>query len=161
MLIYNLNNFISLYFQLDKYSYVISILDYLMNKNEQINIAKLIYQRTTAAKSEKRRHFRLSLHLPMEYSLPESCHLRLACTVDISENGLLMNTPEKLDIGQNLKLKFYYDSVSGLEFVQALGEVIRADRLSNSGQDYWYAVRFVDLPSDLVKKLRKFLKSLY
>ncbi len=131
-----------------------------MNKRVQINIAKLIYQKTTAAKSE-RRHFRLSLRLPMEYSLPESSRLRLAHMVDICEGGILMYTSEKLEIGQNLRVKFYYDSVSGLECVQALGEVIRADRLDNSGQDYWYAVRFVDLPSDLLKKLRKFLNSLY
>ena len=144
-----------------RYWYVISIPDYLMNKNAQITIAKLIYQRTIAAKSEKRRHFRLSLRLPMEYSFPESSRNRLAYTGDICESGLLMNTSEKLDIGQNLSLRFYYDSISGLECVQALGEVIRADRVDNSGQDYCYAVRFVDLPSDLLKKLRKFLKSLY
>ncbi len=132
-----------------------------MNENVKINIAKLVYQRTIAAKSEKRRDFRLSLHLPIEYSFPKSSRLRLAYTIDISENGLLMNTSEKFDIGQNIKLKFYYDSASGLECVQALGEVIRAERLSNSGQDYWYAVRFVDLSSDILRKFRKFLKSLY
>jgi c-di-GMP-binding flagellar brake protein YcgR len=132
-----------------------------MIKNEQINIAKLIYQPTTAPKSEKRRHFRLSLRLPMEYSFPESSRHRLAYTADICEGGLSMHTPEKLEIGQDLNVKFYYDSVSGLDWVQGFGEVIRADRLGNSGEEYWYAVRFVDLSSDILKKLREFLKSLY
>jgi hypothetical protein len=132
-----------------------------MTKNEQINIAKLIYQATNAAKSEKSRDFRLSLRLPMEYSLPESSRHRLARMVDICEGGLLMYTPEKLEIAQNLRVKFYYDSVSGLDCVQASGEVIRADGLGNSRKEYWYAVRFVDPSSDIPKKLREFLKSLY
>jgi hypothetical protein len=41
------------------------------------------------------------------------------------------------------------------------GEVIRVGRLGKSEKEYRYAVRFVDLSSDILKKLRKFLKSLY
>ena len=81
--------------------------------------------------------------------------------VDISEGGLLMNAPEKLDIGQNLSLKFFYDSAAGVDCIQAPGEVIRVDRLGNSGKEYSCAVRFSDLPPDFLEKLRKFLKGLY
>lgn len=132
-----------------------------MTIKEQINIAKLIYHPANEGKSEKRRHFRLSLRLPMEYSFPESFRPRLAYTADICEGGLLMHTPEKLEIGQDLRFKFYYGSVSGLDWVQGFGEVIRADRLGNFGEEYWCAVRFVDMSSDILKKLREFLKSLY
>jgi hypothetical protein len=148
-------------FQWDNCWYIISILDYLMTRNAPIGVARLIYQATTPVKSEKRRHFRLSLRLPMEYSFPESSHHCLACTVDICEGGLLMYAPEKLETGQVLRLKFYYDSASGLDWVQAYGEVIREGRFGNSGKEYWYAVKFVDLSSDILKKLREFLKSLY
>lgn len=125
-----------------------------------MNIAELIHQ-ATSAKSKKRRHIRLSLRLPMEYSFPESSRHRLAYTVDLCEGGLLMYTPEKLEIGQNLRVKFYYDSAAGLDCVQALGEVIRVDRLEKSGKGYRCAVRFVDLSSDILKKLRKIFKELY
>jgi c-di-GMP-binding flagellar brake protein YcgR len=148
------------YFQADKYWYIIRIIANPMNRNAQINIAQIIHQ-ATSAKSEKRRHFRLSLHLPMEYSFRESSRLRLAYTVDICEGGLLMYTPEKLEIGQNLRVKFYYDSAAGMDCIQALGEVIRVDRLGKSGKEYSCAVRFSDLPPDFLEKLRKFLKSLY
>ncbi len=131
-----------------------------MNRSPQINIAQVIRQ-TISAESEKRKHFRLSLRLPMEYSFPESSRLRLAYMVDICEGGLLMYTPENLDIGQNLSLKFYYDSVAGLDYIQAPGEVIRADRLGISGEEYRCAVRFSGLPPDFLKKLRQLLKSLY
>ncbi len=72
-----------------------------------------------------------------------------------------MYSSQKLEVGQNLNLKFYYDSAAGLDCVQALGEVIRVGRLGKSEKEYRYAVRFVDLSSDILKKLRKFLKSLY
>jgi len=132
----------------------------MMNKDVQESIARL-KDRVTSAKSEKREYFRLSLRLPMEYSFPDSSGHRLAYTVDISEGGLLMYGSQKLEVGQNLNLKFYYDSAAGLDCVQALGEVIRVDRLGKSEKEYRYAVRFVDLSSDILKKLRKFLKSLY
>jgi c-di-GMP-binding flagellar brake protein YcgR len=131
-----------------------------MNRSAQINMAQIIRQ-ATSAESEKRKHLRLSLRLPMEYSFPESSHLRLAYMVDICEGGLLMYAPENLDIGQNLSFKFYYDSAAGLDYIQTPGEVIRVDRLGISGKEYRCAVRFSDLPADFLKKLRKFLKSLY
>ena len=131
-----------------------------MNRNSQINIVQIINQ-ATSAKFEKRRHFRLSLHLPMEYSFPESSHFHLAYTVDICEGGLLMYTRQKLMIGQSLRAKFYYASAADLDCVQVLGEVIRVDRLGKSGKEFWCAVRFFDLSPDTLKKLGKFLKSLY
>jgi c-di-GMP-binding flagellar brake protein YcgR len=131
-----------------------------MNSNSQINIAQIIHQ-ATSAESEKRKHFRLSLRLPMEYSFPESSHLRLAYMVDICEVGLLMFTPENLDIGQNLIFKFYYDSGAGLDYIHAPGEIIRVDRSGILGKEYRCAVRFFDMPPDFLKKLQKFLKSLY
>jgi hypothetical protein len=72
-----------------------------------------------------------------------------------------MYTPEKLETGQDLRLKFYYYSASGLDWVQACGEVIRAGRIENSRKEYWCAVKFVDLSHDILEKLREFLKSLY
>ncbi len=120
-----------------------------------------IIQQATSAESEKRKHFRLSLRLPMEYSFPQSSHLRLAYMVDIGEGGLLMYTPENLDVGQNLSFTFYYDSAAGVDYIQTPGEVIRVDRSGISGREYRCAVRFSDLPADFLKKFRKFLNSLY
>jgi len=125
-----------------------------------MDMAQIIRQ-ATSAESEKRKHLRLSLRLPMEYSFPESSHLRLAYMVDICEGGLLMYTPENLGIGQNLSFKFYYDSAAGLDYIQTPGEVIRVDRSGISGKEYRCAIRFSDLPAEFLKKLRKFLTGLY
>jgi len=120
-----------------------------------------IIRQAISAESEKRKHLRLSLRLPMEYSFPESSRLRLAYMVDICEGGLLMYTPENLGIGQNLSFKFYYDSAAGLDYIQTPGEVIRVDRPGISGKEYRCAVRFSGLPADFLRKLRKFLTGLY
>jgi c-di-GMP-binding flagellar brake protein YcgR len=131
-----------------------------MNGNTQLNIARVIHQ-ATSAEREKRKHFRLSLRLPMEYSFPESSHLRFAYMDDICEGGLSMYAPENLDIGQNLSLKFYYDSAAGLDYIQAPGEVIRVDKSGISAKEHRCAVRFSGLPPVFLKKLQKLLKSLY
>ena len=80
---------------------------------------------------------------------------------DICEGGLLMYTPKKMGIGQNLRVKFYYDSAAGMDCIQALGEVIRVEKLGMSGKDYRCGVRFSNMHPDYLKKFRKFLKSLY
>ena len=120
-----------------------------------------IIPNSNSTKSEKRRYPRLSLHLPLEYSFPRSSRLRFAYMGDICEGGLLMHTSQKVDIGQNLRVKFYYDSPAGIDCIQALGKVIRVQKLGKLGKDYGCGVRFSDMPPDYLKKFRKFLKSLY
>ncbi len=131
-----------------------------MNGNGQINVVKII-QQAISAKSEKRRSFRLSLHLPIEISLSKSSGHRLAYMVDLCEDGLLLHTADKLEMGQTLKIQFYYDSAEGLDRIQAIGEVLRVDKLERNGKEYSCAVRFSDISSGVLRRLRKFLKSLY
>jgi c-di-GMP-binding flagellar brake protein YcgR len=106
----------------------------------------------------KRRHFRPFASANGIFFSESSC--LFAYTVDICEGGLLMYTRQKLEIGQNLRVKFYYASAADLNCVQVLGEVIRADRLGKSGKEFWCAVRFFDLSPDTLKKLQNFGKSL-
>ncbi len=131
-----------------------------MNGNSQISIAKIIQQRAFA-KSEKRGSSRLSLRLPMDYSLPKSSSHRLAYMVDLCEGGLSMITAEKLEMAQTLRIKFFCGTGTGLDCIQTLGEVIRVERQGKAGKEYRCAVRFSDLPSEVLKELRKFLKDLY
>jgi len=131
-----------------------------MNKTAQISIA-MVMDKGISAKSDKIKYFALSLYLPLEYSFNDSSRLHLAYTANICEDGLLMCTPEELDVGQNLIVKIYYDAAAELDPAQTLGEVVRVDKLEKPGKAYRCAVRFVDPPSDLLKRNRKFLKSLF
>lgn len=125
-----------------------------------MTIAELIRQHTSA-KPEKRKHPRLSLRLPTEYSLEGSPRVRIGHTVDICEGGLLIQTPEKVEVHQNLRVKFYYHSASDLNSIQALAEVVRVDSLGKSRKEYRCALHFIDLSPDNLQRLRKFLKSIY
>ena len=131
-----------------------------MNKDAQITIA-MVTDKGTLAKFDKIKDFTLSMYLPLEYSFMDSSRLHLAYTANIFEDGLLMCTQEELDIGQTLRVKIYYDSAAELDPVQTVGEVVRVDKLAKAEKAYKCAVRFVDPPSDLLKKNRKFLMSLY
>jgi hypothetical protein len=125
-----------------------------------MTIAELIKQ-TASGKPGKRRHRRLSLRLPMEYSFPGFPTHQFACTIDICEGGLLMQAREKLEVGQTLRIKLYHDSGPGINSIQALGKVIRTDMPDKSGKEYRCAVKFIDLPPDVLKELERLLKRLY
>ncbi len=123
-----------------------------------MKISELIRE-YTSAKPGKRKPVLLSL--PIEYSLPEWSYPRLAHTVDISEGGLSMHTPHKLENGQNLRVRIYHDSASGLDCTEIVGEVIRVDNMEKSEKEYRCSVAFIDLSSNVMNNFRKFLSSLY
>jgi hypothetical protein len=58
-------------------------------------------------------------------------------------------------------VKFYYNSAAGVDCIQALGQVMRVEKLGAAGKDYKFGVRFSNMPPDYLKRFRKFLKSLY
>lgn len=155
-LIFSINE----YFQTDNYWYIFCKEANRMDKKAQITIA-MVTDKGISSKSDKMKNLSLSLYLPLEYSCMESSRLHLAYTANIFEDGLLMCTPEELDIGQTLRVKIYYDSAAELDPVHTLGKVISVDKLEKPEKAYRCAVRFVDPPSDLLKKNRKFLMSLY
>ena len=112
-------------------------------------------------KSEKRKHPRLSLHLPTEYYLDGSSRVHVGHTVDICEGGLLINIREKLEVNQDLKVTVYHPSTSEGNSIQALAEVVRVDKLDKPKREYRCAFKFIDLSPGDGKRLRIFLKSLY
>jgi hypothetical protein len=127
-----------------------------MNKNAQIIIAMAL-DKVTSGKSDKVKDFSLPLYFPLEYSFTETSPLHLAYTANICEDGLLMYTAEELDIGQILRFKIFYDSAAEIDPVQTLGEVFRVDKLEKPKTGYRCKVRFLDSPSDLLKKIENFL----
>ena len=136
------------------------MLDPITNGNAQMNIAELI-RLHTSAQSEKRGHPRLSLRLPTEYSLVGSSRVRVGHTVDICEGGLLMNMPERIEVGHNLKIRVYYPLDSDLNHLHALAEAVRVDIVVESKKQCRCALKFINLSAGDRKMLRIFMKSLY
>jgi len=110
---------------------------------------------------ERRRHPRFNIDLPIEYSLIESPISRPGRASNVSEGGLLVYFPEKIEIGQHLQLKLFFPSGSALNSIELQAEVVWIDIYLEKGWgDYRSGLRFIDITSDDLTKLKNFLTTL-
>lgn len=109
---------------------------------------------------EKRKHPRFSVDLPAEYRHADSS-VQQGHATNASEGGLLVYLPEKIEIGDYLKMKLFFSMGSELRHIEALVQVVWMDMpLGKDGGDHRTGVRFVEISTEDMGKLRNFLKSL-
>jgi hypothetical protein len=78
-----------------------------------------------------------------------------------SEGGLLVYFPEKMEVGQHLSLKIFFSSGVELNTIETLMEVVWTDiDLGKDWGDYRTGVKFVDISSEDMERLKIFLGSL-
>jgi len=111
--------------------------------------------------TEKRQFPRTPLHLPTEYLPVGAVKARLCHTINICEGGVLLCLPEKVRVGQKLKVEIYYYFEYALTSFEALGEVIWAEKLEDSKIEYRCALEFLDLALNDLENLRKFLRKIF
>ena len=111
------------------------------------------------AKFEGRKHPRFFLTLPIEYYPADSNFRDLGHTVNTSEEGVMVYLSENLDVGQFLKLRIFFSSGPGIHKVEMLSQVIWIDK-SEEEKEYRCGMKFVDIPSEDMKKLSSFLNKL-
>jgi c-di-GMP-binding flagellar brake protein YcgR len=110
---------------------------------------------------EKRSHPRFSVDLPIEYYQTNSSPPHRGRVINASESGLLVYLPERMEIGQHLRLKLFFVSGSELNTIEILAEVVWRDiHLGKGWGDYRSGVKFVDISSEDMDKLKNFLGSL-
>jgi hypothetical protein len=110
---------------------------------------------------EKRKHPRFSVDLPIEYSQIDSPIGHTGRGLNISEGGLLIYFPEKMDLSQYLRLKLFLSLGSELSTIETLVEVVWMDiHQGKDWGDYRCGVRFIDISPEDMTKLKNFLKSL-
>jgi c-di-GMP-binding flagellar brake protein YcgR len=110
---------------------------------------------------EKRSHPRFSVDLPIEYYQTNSSPPHRGRVINDSESGLLVYLPERMEIGQHLRLKLFFVSGSELNTIEILAEVVWRDiHLGKGWGDYRSGVKFVDISSEDMDKLKNFLGSL-
>ena len=73
--------------------------------------------------SERRRHRRFSVALPIEYWQMDKSRSRPGQTINISEGGLLLQLSEPLEIGQVLGLTLFITSGPDLDAIEAVAQV--------------------------------------
>ena len=109
---------------------------------------------------EKRKYPRFSVDLPAEYSRPD-LSVNQGHATNASEGGLLLYLPERIEIGNLLRLKLFFSMGSELHNIESLVEVVWTDiHLGKDWGDYRTGVRFVDISVEDMGKLRSFLRSL-
>jgi c-di-GMP-binding flagellar brake protein YcgR len=110
---------------------------------------------------EKRGHPRFTVDLPIEYYQINSSSSHAARVINASEGGLLVYLPEKMEIGQHLRLKLFFVSGSELNTIEMSTEVVWRDtHLGKNWGDYRSGVRFVDISTKDLNTLKTFLVSL-
>jgi c-di-GMP-binding flagellar brake protein YcgR len=126
--------------------------------NWAINLAK---ERLVTALTEKRRHPRIPLRLPTEYFPPGGVHARLCYTINISENGVLLCLPEKMNVGDRLRVEIYCYFEYDLTCFEAIGEVVWVKKVEDSEVEYLCALEFVELAPAASENLKRFLRKIF
>jgi c-di-GMP-binding flagellar brake protein YcgR len=109
---------------------------------------------------EKRRHPRFSIDLPVEYGRAE-LFVKHGRAINASAGGLLLYLPERMEIGQHLRLKLFFTSGSELNAIEMRVEVVWMDiHPGEDWGDYRTGVKFVEISTEGMEKLRDFLRSL-
>ncbi len=121
---------------------------------------KEIKSRYGTVNFEKRRHPRFSVDLPVEYRRAD-LSADQGRAVNASEGGLLLFLPELMGIGTHLRLKLFFTMGSELYAIEMLVEVVWVDiHLEKDWGDYRTGVRFVEISTGDLGKLKSFLGSL-
>ena len=110
---------------------------------------------------ERRKYPRVTVDLPIEYRRIDSSARQTGRAQNASEGGLLLYLPEQMAIGQELRIKLFF--ASGVEFsaIEMVAQVAWTDiHLGREWGDYRAGVKFIDIPSEDLEKLRNFLRSL-
>jgi len=127
------------------------------NKNEE----KRTRPRVGIVSFERRKHPRFFLNLPVEYYRIDSPVSRSGRAVNASEGGLLVYLPEKLQIGQHVRVKLFLATGPALDTIEIGTQVVWTEiHFGKEGEDYRCGLSFVDISSEDLNKLKNFLKKL-
>ena len=109
---------------------------------------------------ERRRQLRISTDLPAEYWHIENPKNHPGRLLNASEGGLLLYLPEKLEVGQDLKVRLFIGPILELEPIDAFVQVAWNDLHYGENGPYRIGVRFVNISPEHMDKLRNFLSTL-
>jgi len=115
--------------------------------------------------SERRKYPRFPIDLPIEYYRAESSIPASGRTGDISEGGLLVYLSERVEVGEYLKVRCFFTSMSELmSTMEIRAEVVWVvlESLETNGHlgNYKCGLKFIDVNPMVMEKLKVFLKRL-
>lgn len=132
---------------------VIIFCEGLLMKTEQ----KEVRPRYGIADFERRTYRRFPMRLPIEYYRASSPANRTGHSLDASEGGLQILFPEQVEVGQNLSVKVFFSTDSGLNTIEMVVEVVWINtQLAEGEKHYRTGVRFASISPENMTKLKEF-----
>lgn len=110
---------------------------------------------------EKRRHPRYSVEFPLDYARVEEKETYGGMVANVSEGGLLVYLPQRMEIGTVLKIEILY--VQGLEFstIKAIAKIVWSDLAAKeSWGEYRYGLQFLQIEENDFARLINLLKEI-
>jgi len=108
---------------------------------------------------ERRRHPRISIELPFDYSFFEKGEDHRGILADASEGGLLVYLLEKIDVGSLLRIEILFSRGTELVTIEAIVKVVWSDLAAReSWAEYRYGLQFLSFFQGDIGKLKMLLK---
>ncbi len=96
--------------------------------------------------------------MPTEYSYKDSSQARFGHTINICEEGVVICIREKYEVGENLRVRIFFNMDSDCVFIEARTVVVWRD-MEQREKENVYGLKFMEMSSGDMKKLKMFLKS--
>jgi hypothetical protein len=109
---------------------------------------------------ERRQRPRISTDLPAEYWHIEDSKNYSGRMLNVSEGGVLLYLPEKIEVGRNLKVRLFIGPILALEPIDAFVQVTWNDFHFGESGHYRTGVKFVNISTEDMDKLRHFLNTM-
>lgn len=108
---------------------------------------------------EKRKHPRLFVELPLDYSRKGKKSNFGGIVKNASEGGILVYLPERIEVGELLKIEIYFAKGLELNTIQGVGKIVWADLAAReTWREHRYGLQFHSMPKGMIQKLRNLLK---
>ena len=109
---------------------------------------------------ERRKYPRFDVYWPIQYHPKGSSTSHHGRVTNLSEGGMVIQSPGKMEIGQHLKSKVSFILGSEINTIEMQAEVVWRDALRESLNDHRCGARFLDISPTDKTKLNDLLTSL-
>ena len=108
---------------------------------------------------ERRKHPRFFVELPLDYSRKGNKGDFGGIIQNASEEGVLVYLPEKLDLGELLKIEIYFAKGLELNTIQGIAKVVWTDLAAReSWREHRYGLQFQSIQKGTLQRLKGLLK---
>ncbi len=106
---------------------------------------------------ERRRHPRFSAALPIEYGRIDNPKNSPGHTINISKSGLMASLPERIKVGEKLRLKLFFSVDRGLNAITGTGRIVWSNADIRKEGYCRHGLEFEDFSPQDLEKLKSFL----